>query len=117
VVTADEPPEDADEATALECTGLTKRFGDRVAVNDVGFTIARGESYGLLGPNGAGKTTTINLLCGLLDADEGEVMIAGRRLGTDPTVKTALVTCHRRSRCIPTSPVGRTCASSGGCTG
>ena len=48
----------SDEAAAadfaLRCTGLTKRFGERVAVDDVSFTIAPGESYGLLGPNGAG---------------------------------------------------------------
>ena len=84
----------SDEAAAadfaLRCTGLTKRFGERVAVDDVSFTIAPGESYGLLGPNGAGKTTTINLLCGLLRADEGTVEIAGRRLGSDPSVKAAI---------------------------
>ena len=51
----------------LRCTGLRKTFGDRVAVDDVGFAIAAGETYGLLGPNGAGKTTTISMICGLLD--------------------------------------------------
>ena len=99
VVTADEPTS-ADEPSseaeapaadyALRCTALTKRFGDRVAVDDVSFTIAPGESYGLLGPNGAGKTTTINLLCGLLEADEGTVDVAGHRLGSDPSVKSAI---------------------------
>jgi ABC-2 type transport system ATP-binding protein len=42
----------------LVCTGLRKTFGDLVAVDDVGFAIAEGETYGLLGPDGAGKTTT-----------------------------------------------------------
>ncbi|HVF11965.1 MAG TPA: ATP-binding cassette domain-containing protein, partial [Actinomycetota bacterium] len=46
----------------LEVQGLTKRFGERTAVDDVSFTIKPGESYGLLGPNGAGKTTTISMI-------------------------------------------------------
>ena len=62
----------------LVCTGLRKRYGDRVAVDGVGFEIAGGERYGLLGPNGAGKTTTISMICGLLRADAGEVMVAGQ---------------------------------------
>ncbi|MCP4961206.1 MAG: ATP-binding cassette domain-containing protein, partial [Actinomycetia bacterium] len=52
------------ETDVLACEGLTKRFGDRTVVDDVGFTIASGETYGLLGPNGAGKTTTISMVCG-----------------------------------------------------
>ncbi|MGZ4104731.1 MAG: ABC transporter ATP-binding protein [Actinomycetota bacterium] len=62
----------------LSCTGLAKRFGDLVAVDDVSFHIAAGETYGLLGPNGAGKTTTILMVCGLLDRDAGSVTVAGR---------------------------------------
>ncbi|TCM50576.1 ABC transporter family protein [Kribbella sp. VKM Ac-2568] len=65
----------------LTVTGLEKRFGDRVAVDDVSFTVAPGETYGLLGPNGAGKTTTIRLVCGLLRADHGGCVIAGRPVG------------------------------------
>jgi ABC-2 type transport system ATP-binding protein len=66
----------------LRCEGLHKRFDDRVAVADVGFTIAPGETYGLLGPNGAGKTTTISMICGLLTRDAGEVVVAGRAVDT-----------------------------------
>jgi ABC-2 type transport system ATP-binding protein len=66
----------------LRCEGLRKRFDDRVAVADVGFTIAQGETYGLLGPNGAGKTTTISMICGLLTRDAGEVVVAGRAVDT-----------------------------------
>ena len=62
----------------LECTGLTRRFGERVAVDGVSFRIAPGETYGLLGPNGAGKTTTIRMVCGLLPPDAGSVVVAGR---------------------------------------
>lgn len=60
----------------LEARGLTRRFGERVAVEDVSFHVAPGETYGLLGPNGAGKTTTIRLVCGLLTPDAGEVVVA-----------------------------------------
>ncbi|MGZ8613314.1 MAG: ABC transporter ATP-binding protein [Actinomycetota bacterium] len=66
----------------LRCTGLRKTFGDRVAVDDVGFEIAAGETYGLLGPNGAGKTTTISMICGLLTRDAGRVELQGRELDT-----------------------------------
>ncbi|HEX6423300.1 MAG TPA: ABC transporter ATP-binding protein [Acidimicrobiales bacterium] len=65
----------------LVCRGLRKTYGERVAVDDVGFTIARGETYGLIGPNGAGKTTTISLVCGLLTREAGEVTVAGRPMG------------------------------------
>jgi ABC-2 type transport system ATP-binding protein len=61
----------------LVARNLTRRFGDRVAVDDVSFHIAPGEAYGLLGPNGAGKTTTIRLVCGLLTPDQGSVEVAG----------------------------------------
>lgn len=75
----------------LVCRELRRSFGDRVAVDGVGFTIARGETYGLLGPNGAGKTTTISMLCGLLAADSGEVIVAGRRLTpSTPAAKRAI---------------------------
>ena len=75
----------------LRCSGLRKRFDARVAVDDVGFSIAPGETYGLLGPNGAGKTTTISLVCGLLAADAGDVEVAGHRLGEEPLeVKAAI---------------------------
>jgi ABC-2 type transport system ATP-binding protein len=70
------------ETEVLVCDGLRKAFDERVAVDDVGFTIARGETYGLLGPNGAGKTTTISMICGLLARDAGDVTIGGRRLDT-----------------------------------
>jgi len=66
----------------LQVDHLTKTFGDRVAVNDVSLHIEAGETYGLLGPTGAGKTTTISLICGLLDADEGSVFVAGEPVTT-----------------------------------
>jgi linearmycin/streptolysin S transport system ATP-binding protein len=72
-------------ATILSCSGLRKSFGDRLAVDGVGFEIRAGESYGLLGPNGAGKTTTISMVCGLLERDAGEVVVEGRPLDVDST--------------------------------
>ena len=68
--------------TVLACEGLRKLYGERVAVDDVSFTISAGETYGLLGPNGAGKTTTISMVCGLLSRDAGRVFVDGRELDT-----------------------------------
>jgi ABC-2 type transport system ATP-binding protein len=67
----------------LHCTGLRKSFGDLVAVDGIGFDIDRGETYGLLGPNGAGKTTVISMIAGVLQADGGEVLVDGARMGPD----------------------------------
>jgi ABC-2 type transport system ATP-binding protein len=75
----------------LRCEGLRKAFGERVAVDGVGFTIAAGETYGLLGPNGAGKTTTISMICGLLSTDAGGVEVAGHRLADDPLAVKASI--------------------------
>ena len=62
---------------ALEADGLTKRFGDLVAVDHLSLAVRRGEIFGFLGPNGAGKTTSISMMCGLLKADAGRVRIGG----------------------------------------
>ncbi len=60
-----------------EVRGLTKRFGDFTAVDDLSFAIGKGEIYGFLGPNGAGKSTTIRMLTGLIHPTAGEVLIDG----------------------------------------
>jgi ABC-2 type transport system ATP-binding protein len=65
----------------LACSGLTRRFGDRLAVDGVSLRINPGETYGLLGPNGAGKSTTIRMICGLLTPDAGTVVVAGTPCG------------------------------------
>ena len=75
----------------LECRGLRKTYGARVAVDEVGFEIAPGETYGLLGPNGAGKTTTISIVCGLLARDAGEVSVAGWPIAPDATDAKAAI--------------------------
>lgn len=66
----------------LECRELRKRFRELEAVRGISFRIAEGETYGLLGPNGAGKTTTISMVCGLLEPDAGDVVVAGQPLTT-----------------------------------
>ena len=64
----------------VEVSRLQKRYGSFVAVEDVSFTVARGEIFGILGPNGAGKTTTVECLQGLRGADGGDLSV----LGLDP---------------------------------
>ncbi len=62
----------------LQANGLTKRYGDLFAVNNLSLKVYAGEVFGLLGPNGAGKTTLINMMCGLLKPDGGHVTIHGQ---------------------------------------
>jgi ABC-2 type transport system ATP-binding protein len=61
----------------LEVRGLTKRYGETTAVEDLTFAVARGRITGFLGPNGAGKTTTLRILLGLVHASSGEALVAG----------------------------------------
>lgn len=68
---------------AIEAKGLTMRFGDFVAVDQVDFRIRRGEIFGFLGSNGCGKTTTMKMLTGLLPASEGEARLFGRPVSAD----------------------------------
>jgi len=65
----------------LTASHLSRRFGDRLAVDDVSFTLAPGEIFALLGPNGAGKTTTLRILAGLIAPTTGSVEIDGQRMG------------------------------------
>jgi ABC-type multidrug transport system ATPase subunit len=62
---------------AIEIHGLTKRFGNFTAVNDVSFAVANGEIFGFLGPNGSGKSTIIRMLCGLITPTAGSATVAG----------------------------------------
>ena len=63
---------------AIEAEGLTRRFGDFTAVDDVSFRIGRGEIFGFLGSNGCGKTTTMKMLTGLLDVTSGSAKLLGK---------------------------------------
>src|SRR6185437_10043955 len=62
---------------AVETRGLTKRFGNSIAVNEVELRVPRGSAFGYLGPNGAGKTTLIRVLLGLTHADAGTMSLLG----------------------------------------
>ena len=69
----------------IKVSHLTKQFKELTAVNDISFSIQKGELFGFLGENGAGKTTTINMLCTLLTPSSGEVSLAGYQLGKEDT--------------------------------
>jgi ABC-2 type transport system ATP-binding protein len=66
---------------AVEVSHVVKSFTDKVAVNDLSFSVAKGELFGLIGPNGAGKTTTIRMMMDIIKPDSGEVTILGEKLG------------------------------------
>ena len=72
------------DAPLLEATGLTRRFGQFVAVKDLSFEVGRGEIFGFLGSNGAGKSTTIRMLCGLLRPSSGTALVGGIDVSADP---------------------------------
>jgi ABC-2 type transport system ATP-binding protein len=75
------PGASAQAAGALvRAVGLTRRFGDFIAADTIGFEVRAGEIYGLLGPNGAGKSTTFRMLCGLLKPTAGDASVAGVNL-------------------------------------
>jgi ABC-2 type transport system ATP-binding protein len=65
---------------AVEVNHVAKSFADKVAVDDLSFTVAQGEMLGLIGPNGAGKTTTIRMMMDIIEPDSGEVTILGEKL-------------------------------------
>jgi ABC-2 type transport system ATP-binding protein len=69
---------------AIAVTGLHKSFGDAVVLDGVAMTVDRGTIFALLGPNGAGKTTVVRILSTLIDADDGEMSVAGHDVARDP---------------------------------
>ncbi|WP_416261916.1 ATP-binding cassette domain-containing protein [Gibbsiella quercinecans] len=68
--------------TVIEAQGLTKKFGNFAATDNVDFKVQRGEIFGLLGPNGAGKSTTFKMMCGLLTPSGGKALVLGMDLKT-----------------------------------
>ena len=68
----------------IEVKHLTKQYGDKLAVNDISFTVEDGEILGLLGPNGAGKSTTMNMLTGYISSTSGQALINGIDILEDP---------------------------------
>ena len=65
---------------AVEVSHVVKSFADKVAVDDLSFSVAQGETFGLIGPNGAGKTTTIRMMMDIIKPDSGDVTIMGEKL-------------------------------------
>ena len=82
----------------LEIKGLTKRYGEKTAVDDLSLHIAPGTICGFIGHNGAGKTTTLKSVVGILDFDEGEILIDGISIKQDP------LACKRLLAYIPDNP-------------
>lgn len=82
----------------LDIKGLTKCYGDKKAVDDLTLHIAPGTIYGFIGHNGAGKTTTLRSVAGILDFDEGEILIGGLSIKADP------IGCKRQFAYIPDNP-------------
>jgi ABC-2 type transport system ATP-binding protein len=70
--------------TIIEVSHLTKKYGTFAAVNDISFSVKKGEIFGLLGPNGAGKTTTLEIMETLKDETDGDVVISGHSINKDP---------------------------------
>jgi len=70
-------------AAIIETRGLTRRFGELVAVDHLNLAVERGEIFGLVGPDGAGKTTTLRMLCGLMTPSEGSASVAGHDVVTE----------------------------------
>lgn len=75
----------------IEVRELVKRYGDRVAVDHLSFTVDKGCIYGFLGPNGAGKSTTMNIMTGYLSATEGEVLVDGHSMAEEPNAAKACI--------------------------
>ena len=82
----------------LKIEHLTKNYGDKKAVDDLNLHIKPGEIYGFIGHNGAGKTTTLKAVVGILQFDEGEILIDGK------SVRTAPLECKRDIAYIPDNP-------------
>ena len=82
----------------LSISHLTKKYGDKVAVDDLTLDIADGEIYGFIGHNGAGKSTTIRAVVGVLDFTEGDIFIDGHSVKTEP------IECKKITAYIPDNP-------------
>lgn len=78
-------------AEMIEISGLVKRYGPKLAVDNISMTIGEGEIVGFLGPNGAGKSTTMNILTGYLSSTAGEVKIGGLDILENPTEAKKLI--------------------------
>jgi len=103
-MTAVDPQAQTGESAILSVRGLVKSFGGLKAINDVSFEAAAHEITALIGPNGAGKTTVFNLITNIMSRDAGNVVFAGRDLGSLSAVKIAglgLIRTFQSARVFP----------------
>jgi ABC-2 type transport system ATP-binding protein len=93
---------EGEQERAIVIDGLTKRFDDVVAVDNLSLDVAKGELFGLLGPNGAGKTTIINVLCGILKPTLGSAFVGGFDIQKEPQkVKALIGVCTQETAVYP----------------
>jgi len=91
-------PELQSPAALLKISGLSRRFGERLALDDLSFEVRSGEIFGLLGPNGAGKSTAFQILACTLRPDAGRIFFAGRELSLDdPALRRQMGVVFQRS--------------------
>ena len=90
-----------DAIAAIEVAGFRKSYGDVIAVDDISFTVDRGEIFGLLGPNGAGKTTTLECLEGLRRPDDGRLSVFGVDPTRDPRRLNGLIGVQLQASSLP----------------
>ena len=84
-------------APAITAVGLRKSYGDHLVLDGIDLNVPEGTIFSLLGPNGAGKTTTVRILSTLIDADAGEVRVAGHDPARDPDAVRAAIGASPRS--------------------
>ncbi|MBR5389048.1 ABC transporter ATP-binding protein [Candidatus Saccharibacteria bacterium] len=82
----------------IEIRNVTKKYGDKKALNNVSFTVEPGEIFAFIGHNGAGKTTLIKAIVGIHDFDDGEILIDGKSIKTNP------IECKKKMAYIPDNP-------------
>ena len=95
------PPEEVERAVAVELSGVTKRFGDFVAVDDLSLDIYEGEFFSLLGPSGCGKTTTLRMIAGFEEPTEGGISVAGEPVRGVPPYRRPVNTVFQSYAIFP----------------
>jgi spermidine/putrescine transport system ATP-binding protein len=102
--TTERPPraeEDAGRGVAVRLSGITKRFGDFVAVDDLNLDIYEGEFFSLLGPSGCGKTTTLRMIAGFEEPTQGEISVAGEQVQGVPPYRRPVNTVFQSYAIFP----------------
>src|SRR5437899_5631044 len=94
----------------VRCVGLTKRFGEVLAVDSVDLEVRRGEFFTMLGPSGSGKTTTLRLIAGFERPDQGRIMLAGEDVAGRPPYERDVNTVFQDYALFPHMTVGENVA-------